>query len=202
MKSTVVIVLVAGLAAVSAWKLKPEKEQTPPPPALVTVQEIGTLASLKVNYSNVIEFNERVTKDIPWTQWELRFGGTKVLLVARGDCLIGTDLKLAKYEQMATAAKTATLVLSNPKVISARLNHDPKTGGSHFYAISTSGVIALLPGNEGQTKAMNLALQKGQSDIETSCAKPDLIDAARKSAESVLVPTVSATGWKVGIVWR
>ena len=163
---------------------------------------MGTLVSLKVNYANVIEFNTRVTQDITWTQWELRFGGSRVLLLARGECLIGTDLKVAKYEKSATGTKTATLVAPHPKVISARLNHDAKTGGSSFYEASTSGLVALVPGTEGQTKAINLALQKGQSDIETSCAKPEYIEAARKSAEAVLLPTVSATGWKVAIVWR
>lgn len=202
MKSTFVIVLVACLSAVAAWQLKPEKEQAPSAPPLVSVQEMGTLVSLKVNYANVIEFNERVTQDIPWTQWELRFGGTRVLLVAKGECLMGTDLKLAKYEQSAAAVKTATLVVPHPKVISARLNHDPKSGGSYFYAISRNGIVALVPGTEGQTKAMNSALQKGQNEIEASCARPELIEAARKSAEAVLLPTVSATGWKVAVVWR
>lgn len=202
MKSTFVIALVACLSALAAWKLKPDKDQARLPPPLVSVQEMGTLVSLKVNYANVIEFNERVTQDIPWTQWELRFGGTRVLLVARGECLIGTDLKVAKYEQSASTVKTVTLVVPNPKVISARLNHDPKQGGSFFYAISSSGIVALVPGTEGQTRATNSALQKGQIDIETSCASPELIEAARKSAEAVLLPTVSATGWKVAVVWR
>jgi hypothetical protein len=202
MNNAFFIVLVASLSAVAAWKLKPEKEHPPPPPPLVSVQEMGTLVSLKVNYANVIEFNERVTQGIPWTQWELRFGGTRVLLVARGDCLIGTDLKLARYEQSSTANKTATLIVPNPKVISARLNHDPKTGGSFFYATSSSGIVALMPGTEGQTKATNSALQKGQKEIEASCAKPELVEAARRSAEAVLLPTISATGWKVAVVWR
>ena len=202
MKSTFVIVLVASLSAVTAWQLKPDKAQAPPPPPLVSVQEMGALVSLKVNYANVIEFNERVTQDIPWTQWELRFGGTRVLLVARGECLIGTDLKRAKYAESAIASKTATLLLPQPTVISARLNHDPKTGGSFFYAMSSNGIVALVPGTEGQTKAMNAALQKGQAEIEASCARPALIEAARKSAEAVLLPTVSATGWKVAIIWR
>lgn len=202
MNNKFALILVAGLSAVAAWKFKPDKEQPPPPPPLISVQEMGTLVSLKVNYANVIEFNKRITKDIPWTQWELRFGGTRVLLIARGECLIGTDLKLAKYEQSATDSKTATLVAPHPKVISARLNHDPKTGGSVLYEASTKGIVALVPGTEEQTKAINLALQKGQSDIEASCAKPELIEAARKSAEAVLRPTVSATGWKVAIAWR
>ena len=202
MKSTFVIVLVAGLSAIAAWQLKPEKEAAPMPPPLVSVQAMGLLVSLKVNYANVIEFNERVTQDIPWTQWELRFGGTRVLLVARGECLIGTDLTLAKYENSALDPQSATLIVPNPKVISARLNHDAKNGGSFFYAVSSSGIVSLVPGSEGQTKAVNSALQKGQSEIEASCARPELMEAARKSAEAVLLPSVSATGWKVAVVWR
>lgn len=202
MQNTLMTLLLAALAALAAWKLKPEKEQVPAAPPVVSVQEMGTLATLRVNYANVIEFNERITQDIPWTQWEFRFGGTSVLLIARGECLIGTDLQAAKYEQILPAAKTATLVLPNPKVITARLNHDPKTGGSSFYTVNNNGIAALIPGTDGQTKAMNRALQKGQSEIEAACSRPEMMIAARKSAEAVLQPAVSVTGWKVSIAWR
>lgn len=174
----------------------------PAAPPVVSVQEMGTLVTLRVNHANVIEFNEKITQDIPWTQWEFRFGGARVLLIARGECLIGTDLQAAKYEQVLPATKTATLILPNPKVITARLNHDPKTGGSSFYTVDNNGIAALIPGTEGQTKAMNRALQKGQGEMETACSKPELMSAARKSAESVLQPAVSATGWKINIAWR
>lgn len=202
MQSTFITILVAALAAAVAWKLKPEKEPLPAAPPVVSIEEMGTLTTLRVNYANVTEFNQRLTQDIPWTQWELRFGGTRVLLIARGECLLGTDLKMAKYESLNAGTKTATLLLPSPKVMSARLNHDPKTGGSVFYAVTNDGVAALLPGTEGQTKAMNLALQKGQSEIEAACAKADLVAAARSGAESVLRPTVSATGWNIKLVWR
>lgn len=202
MQNILITLLVVALAAMATWKIKPEKEQPPAAPPLVSVQQMGTLATLKVNYANVIEFDQRVTQDIPWTQWEFRFGGTRVLLIARGECLIGTDLQSAKYEHLSTETKTATLILPNPKVFSARLNHDPKTGGSVFYTVDNKGITSLIPGTEGQTKAMNLALQKGQSDIEAACAKPDLLIAARKNAETVLQPVVSATGWKISIIWR
>ncbi|NBU89129.1 MAG: YecA family protein [Betaproteobacteria bacterium] len=75
---------------------------------------MGSLTTLRVNYSNVIEFAEKLTQDIPWTQWELRLGGTTVLLIARGDCYLGTDLRSAKYEQVSAADKTATLSLPTP----------------------------------------------------------------------------------------
>jgi hypothetical protein len=202
MQNTLITLLLAALAAVTAWKLKPEKEQVPTAPPVVSVQEMGTLATLKVNYANVIEFNDRITQDIPWTQWELRFGGTRVLLLARGECLIGPDLKTAKYEQLSPANKTATLILPSPKVITARLNHDPKTGGSSFYTVDNNGIAALIPGTDNQTKTMNRALQKGQSEIEAACSRPEQMISARKSAEAVLQPVVSTTGWKINIVWR
>jgi hypothetical protein len=202
MQSTLITVLLAALAAIAAWTLKPEKKQSPPAPPIVSVQEMGTLTTLRVNYANVIEFNERVTKDIPWTQWEFRFGGTRVLLIARGECLLGTNLQLANYEHVQSTEKMATLALPNPTVVSARLNHDAKAGGSYFYTVTNNGVAAFLPGTEGQTKAMNRALQKGQAEIAASCAKPELIEAAKKSAEAVLQPMVSATGWKIKTVWR
>lgn len=202
MTRTLTVLLVASLSALAAWQLKPDKEALPPAAALISVQEMGALVSLKVNYANVIEFNERATRDIPWTQWELRLGGTRVLLVARGECLIGTDLKLARYEQIAPASKTSTLVLPQPTVMSARLNHDANNGGSYFYAVSSTGIDALVPDSDGQTKAINSALEKGQRDVQASCAKPELIEAARKSAQAVLQPTLAATGWKVALVWR
>ena len=82
------------------------------------------------------------------------------------------------------------------------MNQDATTGGSFFYEVSTTGMVALEPGTDRQIKAMNRALQKGQSEIEASCAEPELLEAARKSAKAVLLPAVSATGWKIALVWR
>src|SRR5512144_2193085 len=110
------------LGAVGMWFFEATPSKMPPPqPPLMSLQEMGHLTSVKVNYANVIEFTERMTQDIPWTQWELRLGGTTVLLVARGDCLVGTDFRLAKYESANETARTAVLVLPVPKPISARV---------------------------------------------------------------------------------
>mgnify|MGYP001024826167 FL=1 len=202
MQSLKITLVVAGLAAALAWALKPDRPSQPTTIPLINVQEIGELASLRINYSDVIEFNERLTQDIPWTQWELRFGGTKVLLVAKGECLIGTNLQLAKYHTTSEKERTATLKLPLPRVISARLNHDAKNNGSYFYTVDSKGVSALIPGNDNQTKAMNRALQKGQSAIESSCLRAEYSLAARKSAEAVLTATYVATGWKVNFIWQ
>src|SRR5262245_54344339 len=61
-----------------------KKEALPPP--LISFEKMGHLVSLKVSYSDVVEFTESRSFEIPWLQWELPYAGTKVLLIAKGDC--------------------------------------------------------------------------------------------------------------------
>jgi hypothetical protein len=202
MPNTGIIVIIAGLAATLAWTLKPNQAAPTPSLSLAQIQNIGELASLKVNFAEVIEFNQKITQDIPWTQWELRFGATKILFVARGDCLIGTSLQNAKYEIGPKADGSAKLTIPAPRVISARLNHDPKAGGSTFYTVDSTGISRLIPGNDNQMKAVGRALANGQSSLEASCRKPEYLLQARKSAEAVLLPILSASGLKVTVLWQ
>src|SRR5205085_12083708 len=82
----------AAIGVAATWLVAIRSRQPPPPVApMISLEKMGHLASVKVNYADVIEFTENRTQDIPWTQWELHFGGTKVLLVARGDCTVATD---------------------------------------------------------------------------------------------------------------
>jgi len=173
-----------------------------PQPALLSLEAMGHLASVKVNYAGVIEFTEKITQGIPWTQWELQLGGTRVLLVARGDCLIGTDLRLAKYQNTSEANRTSELVLPAPKPISARVNHEAREkGGSYFYSINGFGLEPLIPGTENRSKAISSALAKAQQDIEASCSSPDVLATAKKNAEAVLKPAFGAVGWNVQVRW-
>jgi len=174
----------------------------PPPPPLISLEQMGHLVTVKVNYANVLEFTERIAQDIPWTQWELRFGGTKVLLVARGDCLVGIDFRLAKYLEVNKDLRSTVLVLPKPKVISARVSHEPREkGGSYFYAITGTGIEPITPGSTNRTKAIDVALMAAQTDISRVCSNPDVLATARKNAEVTLLPAFSAIGWKVNLRW-
>ena len=96
-----VLSLVGAVAVgvVAMWILGPTKKEPPlSTPPLISLEKMGHLVSLKVNYADVIEFTAKQALGIPWTDWELRLGSTKVLLVARGDCTVATDLRAAKYE--------------------------------------------------------------------------------------------------------
>jgi len=200
------ILSIIGAAAVGAaimWLLGTGAKSGPPPqPPLMALETMGHLATVKVNYANVIEFTEKMAQDIPWTQWELRLGGTRVLLVARGDCLVGTDLRLAKYENISALERKADLVLAAPKPVSARVSHDSREkGGSYFYAITGTGLEPLIPGSANRAKAIETALGRAQQEIEKACSGPDVLATARKNAEEVLAPAFSATGWSVKVRW-
>ena len=198
------IIAAVALGGAGMWLFGPKPPKPlPVQPPLMSIHEMGHLASVRVNYANVIEFTEKMTKDIPWTQWELRFGGTKVLLVARGDCLVGSDLRLAKYEKTNETDRTAMLVLPTPKPISARVNHDQKEkGGSYFYAISSTGLEPLIPGSANRTKAIDNALRKAQEEIERACSTSEVLAEAKKNSEAVLRPAFTALGWKVQVRWQ
>ncbi|MDO5654143.1 MAG: DUF4230 domain-containing protein [Brachymonas sp.] len=194
---------VIALLALSAWVYR-AKFASPPPqqPALVTLEDMGHLVTVKVNYADVVEFTESITQNIPWTQWELNLGGTKVLLVARGDCMVGTDLREAKYQEINRATQSAVVLLPAPKLVSARVNHETREkGGSYFYAITGTGIEPLLPGSDNRAKAIAAALNKAQQNIASTCGSKEVLETAKKNAEAVLLPALSATGWKIQLRW-
>lgn len=164
---------------------------------------MGHLVSVKVRYANVIEFTQQITQGIPWTQWELKLGGTQVLLVARGDCLVGADMRQARYEAVDAAARTAVLRLPVPATLSARVDHGPRDqGGSYFYAVQGTGIEPLIPGSAHRTQAIDTALQRAQQDVERTCQASSTVATAKENAEAVLKPLFAATGWTVQVRWQ
>ncbi|MGZ5857346.1 MAG: DUF4230 domain-containing protein [Burkholderiaceae bacterium] len=192
-----------ALGAGAMWLIGTKGEKLPPPsqPSLIDLEKMGHLVSVKVNYANVIEFSEQKTQDIPWTQWELHFGGTRVLLVARGDCLVGTDIRLAKYVNTNEETRTVTLALPSPQPISARVSHESREkGGSYFYKLDDSGIAPLID-SASRTKAIDGALKMAQADVDKACRSTDVLSTAKKNTEAVLIPAFSAIGWKVQFKW-
>lgn len=206
LNSRLILVLsVAGalaIGAAAAWVLKPAAPEPLPPPIL-SMEKMGHLVAVRVNYSDVFEFTEKKTIGIPWTNWALRLGGTTVLLVARGDCTVAANLGLAKYERKNDQARSLDVVLPLPQPLSARVSHDAREkGGSYFYAITTHGTEIFTPASDSQRKAVDSALQKAQHDIERVCRQSQIISNAKLNTESVLRATFQATGWTPTFIWR
>ncbi len=192
-----------ALGGLGLWAVLRQPATPPSPPALLALEDMGHLVSVKVRYANVIEFTQQITQGIPWTQWELKLGGTQVLLVARGDCLVGADMRQARYEAVDAAARTVVLLLPAPATLSARVNHGPRDqGGSYFYAVQGTGIEPLIPGSANRTQAIDTALQRAQQDVERTCQASSTMATAKENAEAVLKPLFAATGWAVQVRWQ
>lgn len=196
------VAMAAAAGAAGMWWAVRQPVAPAAPPALASLEGMGHLVSLKVRYANVIEFTQQLTQGIPWTQWELSLGGTQVLLVARGECLVGTDVRQARYEAVDPAARTAVLRLPAPATVSARVDHGPRDqGGSYFYAVQGTGIEPLIPGSANRTQAIDAALRRAQQDMERGCQSAGTLATARAHAEDALKPLFAATGWQVQIQW-
>ena len=203
LRAFLAVAAAAATGAAGTWWAVRQPAAPAAAPALVALEGMGHLVSLKVRYANVIEFTQQLTQGIPWTQWELRLGGTQVLLVARGECLVGTDMRQARYEAVDPAARTAVLRLPAPATVSARVDHGPRDqGGSYFYAVQGTGIEPLIPGSANRTQAIDAALQRAQQDMERSCQSAGTLATARTHAEEALKPLFAATGWQVQIRWN
>jgi hypothetical protein len=203
-KSTLALLGAVTVGVIGMWFLGPKPEsKLPAQTPLFSLEKMGHLVSVKVNYADVIEFTEQRTQEIPWTQWELNLGGTKVLLIARGDCTIATNLRAAKYQNIDAEKRTFTLLMPEPKPMQIRVNHEPREkGGSYFYTISSEGLEPLIPDSSNRNLAINHSLAFAQKQIERSCNRPQIIALAKKNAENVLNATFQATGWKPTYEWR
>lgn len=197
------ILLVAMVAAGITFALIKKPPEPAPPPPLVSLEKMGHLVSLKMNYSDVIEFTQPNAVDIPYSQWEVRLGSTRVLLVARGDCTLATDLRQARYEDVDNAARTLTVVLPPPAPLQARISHAARAdGGSYFYAITDQGLQAFIPSAQTRTSAMNKVLETAQNAVQAACSQPTVLNSAKENAAAVMQATLGATGWTPNIVWE
>jgi hypothetical protein len=194
--------VVTALALGVALSLFLRSNGEPQPPALFSLEKMGHLVSVKVNVADIVEFTQDRTFDIPWSSWEVRYAGTRVLLIVKGDCVVGTDLRAGRYESVDRRGRTVTLVLPPPTILQARLNHAPaEQGGTRLYSVSNEGFEALIPGNANRMKAIDAAMAIGQRKVEEAGRSPDVLRAAKSNAEELLRNSFAALGWTVTIRW-
>jgi hypothetical protein len=182
------------------WGLK--SRQQAQVPSLVGVENMGNLVSVKVHYADVIDFTLHRAIDVPQTPWEIRYAGTHVLLIAKGDCAVATDLRFAKHEAVDRNTHRVTIRLAAPATLYARVDHaSPERGGSRLFAVLNEGLEALIPDQTHPNKAIDAAYAKAQAQVAAACKSPDVINTARENTEAVLRQMFAASGWDVTFEW-
>lgn len=195
---TVLAALAIGAGGTTFLRREPEG-----PPPVISLEKMGQLVSLRVNVADVVEFTEHRTFDIPWSLWEVRYAGTRVLLIVKGDCLVATDLTRARYERIEPTKRTVVIALPRPSVLQARVNHaPPEQGGSRIYAISNEGIEAIIPGDASRTQAIDGAMRLAQRRVEAGGRKPEVTRVAMENAELMLKGALGALGWTASFRWE
>lgn len=204
MKRTQVWILALAsllVGAAIAWRLKPMATATPP--SLVEIENMGHLVTVRVQFADVIDFTLPRAVGIPLSDYEIRYGGTTVLLIAKGDCSLATDLRLARYDKVDVAGRRLTVTLPSPVTIGARVNHAaPGQGGSRLYAVSNNGLEAFIPDPSNRNQAIEDAFRLAETRVSAACRNVDAIRQAKSNAESLLSSMYRSTGWNVTYQWR
>ena len=189
-----------AIGAAGTWYLRPKEAPYSPP--LIALEKMGQLVSVRVQFADVVEFTRTRSLEIPWSLWKIEYAGTRVLLIVKGDCLVGTDVRRGKYEAADPVNRRVTLVLPTPTVIQARLNHSSAADGTRLYAVSNQGIEALLPGDGNRMKAIDAAMSLAQTRVEAAGRAAEVILTAKENAELLLKSSFGSIGWTVNIAWK
>ena len=111
------------------------------------LEKMGHLVSLRVNITDVIDRSDK--------HW---YGDVKVLLIAKGDALIATDIRKAKNLAKNDVEKTLTILLPKPEVLSPRLDHKR----TKLY----NSEVGWLRSSEVAPKTLAEAMEEGQDMVE------------------------------------
>jgi Protein of unknown function (DUF4230) len=151
------------------------------------ITEMAELAVLKVPVSTVL------TSELAGY-----VGGVTCVLVVNGEVELGVDLEQARIEDVDPKDRTATLVLPEPKVRHARLDHERTT----VYSVSRQGLWWLALGDEPARKLVNKVMKQAQAEVESAAQDPGLVEQARRRAERVLRGAFEVIGWEVDLGWE
>lgn len=197
MKSTLklcILLLLAGMVGFALSRLAwPNRTYPAPNPVTIhtglTIQQIQPLSSLVTTRVDVADVQETTINGYT--------GSMKVAILVKGDFLLGVDLSRARFENVDPEKKTAVLVLPQPIVTSARVDHTR----TRVFAITSTGLWQLVPGEEGKPQLINRAYEDAQRVVASAAGDRELIEQARRQAERILGVFFEAVRWNVQIRW-
>jgi hypothetical protein len=154
-------------------------------PTIEHVQRLATLVTMKVELADV-----QLTGTRGYT------GGMRVAMLIKGDALLGTDLNRARLEEVDPHARSAMLILPQPRVTSPRLDQER----TRLFMVDTYGLWLLVPGDR-RAGIMNQVYAQAQEAVARAAADPQLAEKARQQAEQVLGAFFVQQGWSLTIRW-
>lgn len=186
---TVLMLIIGGLLGMSLGGRHRNSE-----PAEVTAPVIGRITEL----ADLVVLRVPVSK-VHVTRIGGYVGSVSCVVLVHGELeLLGTDLARARWGEVDSEAWTATLILTEPKIHRARLDHEQTS----VYRIDHKGFWKALPSAEPARKILNQAMVEAQGCVEAAGEDSLYVERAKRHAEQVLQQFLGAMGWEVIIVWR
>ena len=151
-----------------------------------TVERLETLQELtvqKVHVSDVLVY---------------RNGWTAAWMV-KGDGLIAIPLKEARIVDVNKDHQTARIVLPQPRVLTARVDHEKTLYYDHKQGLLNS--VNFVNG-ESYPDVTAQAMKQMQRLVENAVSAPEHIDQARTNASIAIKALYKSLGWHVTVDWE
>lgn len=183
------------LAGTYAWRTvnPPDRPVASP---LVQMEEMGSLVSLRVRYADVKPFQRSNEAPLPFGK-SLELGRTELLLIAKGECTLATDLRAAKQLDNKADPKNLRISLPAPRILNASINH----ALSQVWSGQTRRLDSLFDSDANMRKAIDAAYVEAELDIRRTCNTPTYINEAKKNAENVLKGLFARSGQSLVVEW-
>jgi hypothetical protein len=153
-------------------------------PTMVQLERLQYLVSTQVQVADVLVGESR------WLE------GSWII---QGDALLAVDMSKAEIRDKDEKLRTALIVLPQPSVLSARVNHQ-RTQQWDIKSRSWIPLASLLLGD--RTAMEKQAMLQAQQLIERAASSEDNQAMARKGVEGMLTELYQGVGWTVSVQWK
>jgi hypothetical protein len=153
-------------------------------PTMVQLERLQYLVSTRVHVADVLVGESR------WLE------GSWII---QGDALLAVDMLKAEIRDKDEKLRTALIVLPQPAVLSARVNHQ-RTQQWDIKSRTWIPLASLLLGD--RTTLEKEAMLQAQQLIERAAGSEDNQAMARKGVEGMLAELYQSVGWQVSVRWK
>jgi hypothetical protein len=149
-------------------------------PDVTQLERLGELASLRVHVADILIGEDE------------RFRGVWLI---KGDALLAIDMTRASVTDKDPVARSATIRLPLPRVVSPRVDHER----TRTWDVERK---TWLPWKKGdQSLLRDEAMRHAQRLVEGAAANDDTIREAKKQTETLLEGFYQMVGWTVTVTW-
>ena len=178
------LLLVAFSVSLGIWL---GSREHPPPqvrsmaPTVTQLERIGELAATRVHVTDVLSAEGE---------------GYRGSWLIKGDALLSLDVSKATIVRVNTETRTATIRLPQPRVVSARVDHDK----TKIWSVEKTTWLPWKWGDQGVLR--DAAMYHAQQLIESAAASERNLTLARSQTELIIHRMYDLVDWKIDVDWE